>query len=332
MLCDLHLAVANGALLAVLGPSGCGKTTLLRIIAGFEHPTAGTVVVGGREVANARMSVPPERRRIGIVPQEGALFPHLSVADNVGFGLRHPRTSSRTVRAQRVENLLELVGLVGLGGRMPHELSGGQQQRVALARALAPEPAVVLLDEPFNGLDRALRAAVRDEVVAALRSAGATAVLVTHDQEEALSVADSVAVVSGGQIVQVGSPVTVYREPVSLAVATFVGHAIVVPAVATAATAECALGRVRLRDWAPAGPGHVVVRPEQVTLGPQGEVPATVLGTTYYGHDELVRLAVDGRQARTEVTARRAAAGEQLPGGTEVFVSVDGEVSFFPAP
>ncbi len=193
------LSVEAGTLTAVLGPSGCGKTTLLRTVAGFERLDEGTVSVGGRVVAGPGVHVPPERRRVGIVPQEQALFPHLSVAANVGFGL--PRGPER---AARVEAMLELAGLPGLGGRMPHELSGGQQQRVALARALAPAPSVVLLDEPFANLDAALRVTIRTEVRRILREAGATAMFVTHDQEEALSTADTVAVMRAGRVVQVG--------------------------------------------------------------------------------------------------------------------------------
>ncbi|MET0711925.1 MAG: ABC transporter ATP-binding protein, partial [Jiangellaceae bacterium] len=181
---ELDLVVPAGRLAAVLGPSGCGKTTLLRVIAGFESADRGTVVLHGAQVAGPGVHVPPERRRVGVVPQEGALFPHLTVAGNVGFGLTRAER-----RAGRIGELLDLVGLGGFGHRMPYELSGGQQQRIALARALAPEPALVLLDEPFNALDTGLRAAIREDVRSALRAAGATAVLVTHDQEEALSMA-----------------------------------------------------------------------------------------------------------------------------------------------
>nr|BFE83101.1 hypothetical protein GCM10020093_057020 [Planobispora longispora] len=218
----------------MLGPSGCGKTTLLRIVAGFEGLDGGSVRIGEREVAG----LPPERRGVGIVPQEAALFPHLSVARNVGFGL--PRGSSG--RTGRIEECLELVGLAGYGDRMPHQISGGQQQRVALARALAPRPGVVLLDEPFNALDRSLRVSVRDEVRAALKRAGATAVLVTHDQEEALSMADTVAVMREGRIVQEGAPSSIYAAPRDLGVATFVGEAVVLTASRGRDTVTCELG------------------------------------------------------------------------------------------
>src|SRR4051812_7811614 len=191
---DLH--VPEGSFTALLGPSGCGKTTLLRLVAGFDDPDRGTVGVGGRRVAGAGRSVPARRRHIGFVPQEGGLFPHLSVAGNVTFGL--PRRQRRD--AGRVRELLDLVGLdPALATRAPHQLSGGQQQRVALARALAPQPSLVLLDEPFSSLDASLRDEARRAVAAALRAAGATAVLVTHDQAEALSTADQVAVLRGGR-------------------------------------------------------------------------------------------------------------------------------------
>lgn len=323
----LDLDVANGALVAVLGPSGCGKTTLLRIIAGFERPDGGAVRLGGREVAGPGVTLPPEQRRIGVVPQEGALFPHLSVGDNVAFGLRRDKR-----RSGRVGEFLELVGLSGFESRMPHELSGGQQQRVALARALAPRPAIVLLDEPFTALDTGLRASVRTDVQAALRATAATAVLVTHDQEEALSMADQVAVMADGRIAQVAPPAELYRAPDSLRVATFVGDAVVLDALAEGATASCALGEVTLRQPAPAGRGRVVVRPEQVVISPRGEVPATVLSTTYYGHDALIRLRVGTGSDYADVAARRHGNADVIPEATTVRVQVEGPVSFFSDP
>ncbi|HEV3498035.1 MAG TPA: ABC transporter ATP-binding protein, partial [Actinomycetes bacterium] len=202
------LSLGAGTLTAVLGPSGCGKTTLLRAIAGFERIDGGRITVSGQAVAGPGLHVPPERRRVTIVPQEQALFPHLTVAGNVGYGVRKGAERDRAVAA-----MLELAGLAGLGSRMPHQLSGGQQQRVALARALAPNPTVVLLDEPFGSLDAALRDEIRSEVAAVLRASGATSLLVTHDQEEALSMADTVAVMRTGEIVQHGPPQDIYRRP-----------------------------------------------------------------------------------------------------------------------
>ena len=213
---DADLAVQRGELLAVLGPSGCGKTTMLRLVAGFEEPDAGEVRVDDRVVAGSGW-VPPERRHVGMVFQDYALFPHLSVADNVGYGL--PRRG----RVARVAEVLDLVGLGGLERRHPHELSGGQQQRVALARALAPQPAVVLLDEPWSNIDPLLRGAMRDDIARILRTAGVTVVLVTHDQEEAFSLADRIALMDAGRIAQVGTPEEMYYRPASRRVAEFVG-------------------------------------------------------------------------------------------------------------
>jgi iron(III) transport system ATP-binding protein len=338
----LDLEVAAGSLAAVLGPSGCGKTTLLRLVAGFETPDAGTVTVGGRVVAGPGVWVAPERRRIGFVPQEGALFPHLTVGANVGFGL-----GRGAARRSRVDQMLELVGLAGLADRMPAELSGGQQQRVAVARALAPRPALVLLDEPFSALDTGLRAAVREDVRTALRATGATAVLVTHDQQEALSVADTVAVLRGGRVVQSGTPGEVYTRPADLAVATFVGEAVVLPAVVTAGRAATVLGALPLRTpAAEAARGHVAVRPEQLLLDTAGSagVAATVRESTFFGHDALVTLELNpperdsgGAAARQStaslrdqhlVTARTYAVRVPAP-GSPVRVEVSGPVSFF---
>ena len=260
---DLH--VPPGSVTAVLGPSGEGKTSLLRCLAGFVAPHRGTVEVGGRLLTGPGTLVPPEDRQVGVVPQEGALFPHLDVGRNVAFGL--PR--GRAARS-RVGEVLELVGLAGFERRAPGELSGGQQQRVALARALAPQPAVVLLDEPFSALDAGLRAALREDVRAALSASGTTGVLVTHDQDEALSVADHVAVLRGGRVVQAAAPVDLYRRPVDLAVATFVGEAVVLPGEVRGAVASTVLGELALDVPAAAGSADVVVRPEQLRLGGPG--------------------------------------------------------------
>src|ERR687886_2135759 len=288
---DLH--VPEGSFTALLGPSGCGKTTLLRLVAGFDDPDCGTVEVDGRTVAGAGRSVPARRRHIGFVPQEGGLFPHLSVAGNVAFGL--PRRQRRD--ADRVAALLELVGLdAALAGRSPHQLSGGQQQRVALARALAPAPSLVLLDEPFSSLDAALREETRQAVADALRAAGATAVLVTHDQAEALSMADQVAVLRGGRLVQLTDPRTLYRPPRDLDVATFVGEAVVLDAEVSAGRARCALGVLDLDDPAEDGPARILLRPEQLRLGaPAAGLPGgRVRSVDFYGHDARVWLELPG--------------------------------------
>jgi iron(III) transport system ATP-binding protein len=310
------LVVEEGQLVAVLGPSGCGKTTLLRIVAGFERTDGGSVTIGDRVVT----ALPPERRGVGIVPQEAALFPHLTVARNVGFGL--PRGSR-----DRIAECLELVGLAGFGGRMPHELSGGQQQRVALARALAPKPGVVLLDEPFNALDRSLRASVRDDVRAALERAGATAVLVTHDQEEALSMADVVAVMREGRIVQEGTPSSVYAAPHDLGVATFVGEAVVLKARSADGLASCTLGDLPHRPDGADGPGHVAVRPEQFELSERDTgVSGRIERVEFFGHDAAITVRLD---SGTTIRARTRGDVPYRP-GNRIGVAVKGQVLFYP--
>ncbi|SDH77314.1 iron(III) transport system ATP-binding protein [Sinosporangium album] len=317
VLAGASLSVADGELAAVLGPSGCGKTTLLRIVAGFESADAGTVAIGGVDVTG----LPPERRRIGIVPQEAALFPHLTVARNVAFGL--PRGGRRD---ERVAECLNLVGLSGYGERMPHELSGGQQQRVALARALAPRPGVVLLDEPFNALDRSLRVSVREDVRDALKKADATAVLVTHDQEEAMSMADTVAVMREGLIVQKGDPASVYAAPHDLGVATFVGEAVVLDASAERGVASCALGSLPLRSGGGGGRGRVAVRPEQfVVTPPEAGVAGLVERVEFFGHDAALTVALDNGVV---IRARTRGDVPHRP-GDRVGVGVEGPVLFF---
>ena len=285
------LSVARGELVALLGPSGSGKTTLLRAIAGFERPEAGTVRIGDRLVAGDGIWEEPDRRRVGMVFQDGALFPHLSVGGNVGFG--------RT-RKGRVEECLELVGLAHRARSFPDELSGGERQRVALARALATDPEVVLLDEPFASLDAGLRTALREEVATILRGAGASALLVTHDQQEALSLADSISLMRAGRIEQVGGPEDVYGRPATRWVAEFLGDVDVVPGAAGAGTVTCELGRFPLEREA-SGPVDVLVRPETVGLcaaggdgsastRPADPVPATVVGRSFYGADQLIVL------------------------------------------
>ncbi|HEY6778597.1 MAG TPA: ABC transporter ATP-binding protein [Thermoleophilaceae bacterium] len=283
---EVTLEIDQGELMAVLGPSGCGKTTLLRTIAGFERPDTGSVVVAGREVAGPGRFVPPERRRIGMVFQDYALFPHLTVKANVAFGLA---ARPRDEREPLTRRTLELVGLQHKADRYPHELSGGERQRVALARAMAPEPALVLLDEPFSSLDASLRAGLRREVELILRDAEATALLVTHDQEEALSLADRLAVMREGRIVQVGAPEEVYVRPASRWAAQFVGEVNVLAGVAHGTGVETELGVFDLR--APAsGSVHVAVRPEQLELRADHDGNAEVVAREFRGHDVLYRL------------------------------------------
>ncbi len=287
---ELNLEIERGELMAVLGPSGCGKTTLLRVIAGFEQPDAGCVVVSDEVVAGPGRTVPPEKRRVGMVFQDYALFPHLSVEGNVAFGLSNRPREERDALTRRT---LELVGLQHKMRTNVHELSGGERQRVALARALAPEPELVLLDEPFSSLDATLRGGLRREVELILRDAEATALLVTHDQEEALSLADRVAVMRDGQIVQVGPPVEVYGEPATRWAAQFVGEVNVLSGVARGGGVETELGVFDLR--APAiGSVQVAVRPEQLELRADGNGNAEVVAREFRGHDVLYRLRHEG--------------------------------------
>nr|WP_218910394.1 ABC transporter ATP-binding protein [Nocardioides thalensis] len=323
----VSLTVEPGAVAAVLGPSGSGKSTLLRVLAGLHRPVSGSVTIGDRLVDDAAATfVPPERRGIGLVPQTGALFPHLTVAGNVGFGLRDSGGGAsrpdRAARRQRVADLLELTGLAELARRMPHQLSGGQRQRVALARALAPDPHLVLLDEPFTALDAGLRVSLRAEVLRILRAAGATALLVTHDQAEAMSMASTVALIRDGRIEQAGTPVEVYAAPATPWVGTFLGESTLVPATSDGSTATCALGILR-HDAAAAGPVRLLVRPEQVALDGSG-VTGTVVAVDFQGHDALVTVQVSDIPVRARVPATA------LPAvGAEVAVAVRGEVRAF---
>jgi iron(III) transport system ATP-binding protein len=310
----VDLTVARGSFAAILGPSGCGKSTLLKIIAGIDRQDAGEVWLAGRQLGGDDTHLPPERRDIGIVPQEGALFPHMSVADNVGFGLRSWRANSLSPRARRqrrdrVNELLELVGLDGYAARRPDELSGGQQQRVALARALAPSPKLVLLDEPFSALDAGLREELRMEVRELLGRTDTTAILVTHDQEEALSLADQVAVMRDGEVVQYGSPLEIYTRPADARVARFVGDAVLLPAhiePGSTVVAACALGEVQVCEtcrFLGRGPCTLMLRPEQVVIDPAG-APARVLGFTFYGHGGKLALALGEDGSGATVMAR----------------------------
>jgi iron(III) transport system ATP-binding protein len=324
----VDLRVEPASLTAVLGLSGCGKTTLLRVVAGFERAQRGSVALGGRILDDGRTYVVPEQRGVGYVPQEGALFPHLSVAANVGFGL-----SRRERRGAAVTQLLRMVGIERLAERLPHELSGGEQQRVALARALARRPAALLLDEPFSSLDASLRSHVREEVHALLRAQGVTTVLVTHDQEEALSMADTVAVLRDGRIVQQGTPAELYDRPTDARLASFLGAVNLVPADFRAGSALTPLGMLELRgNQGEQGSGLVMVRPEQLdvrpragTTGPVG-VAGRVEQCRYYGHDALLEIRPEQPQAGELLLAR--VLGEQaLPAGTEVTVAARGPVT-----
>jgi iron(III) transport system ATP-binding protein len=288
----LTLAVERGQILALLGPSGCGITTTLRLIAGFETPDAGRVLIGGRVMADAEggVAVAPEERGVGVVFQDYALFPHLTVEDNVAFGLH---ALPRDQRRQRVRAVLDLVGMLELAGRYPHELSGGQQQRVAVARALAPAPALILLDEPFSNLDADLRAQMRDEVENVLRSTGTTAVFVTHDQEEAFTIADVVGVLNGGRLEQLAPPETIYHHPATPFVAEFVGAADFLPGLVTSegvVTEIGVFGNVEGRE--PGEKVKVMIRPDDITFVPAADGEAVILRRYFRGSETLYCLGL----------------------------------------
>jgi iron(III) transport system ATP-binding protein len=326
----VNLVVNHGSITALLGPSGGGKTTLLRIVAGFERPTHGTVRINGAVVADEHSWVPARERGVAIVPQEGALFPHLSVGENVAFGLKKRRSlHTRT----RVAEMLELVGLPDAANTRPSELSGGMQQRVALARALATQPTLVLLDEPFSALDAGLRETLREQVVTILRRAGATAIWVTHDQDEALSTADSVAVLMNGRIAQLSAPTNVYRTPETFEVAHFIGETVSISGVVSSdqKTVATRFGTFELLRHHDAGPATVVIRPEQFEIVNVDHSASTVIGnvidTRYFGHDGTVDVQFpEGLTAKVRLHARL------LPEiGTDVGVVVNGAVLAFDA-
>lgn len=283
---DVSFELPKGQLMALLGPSGCGKTTTLRLIAGFERLEGGEIQIAGETVAKPPFHLPPERRRVGMVFQEYALFPHLTVEQNVRFGLHHYSGQAN----QRVATVLSLVGLDGLEARYPHELSGGQQQRVALARALAPEPQLILLDEPFSNLDAGLRVRVRSEVRTILRQANATAIFVTHDQEEALSLVDVVAVLIDGSVRQVARPQQLYAQPADRDVASFLGDANFLVGTASGRRIECELGTLE-SIVENQGAVDILVRPENVAVMPAAADSTTrVRNILFFGHDQLVTV------------------------------------------
>ena len=322
-LSDVSLGMAKGSRLAVLGPSGSGKTTLLRIIAGFEAPDTGRVVLDGDVLAGDGAPVPSHKRRIGIVMQDGALFPHLSVAENVGFGLDRGMAG----RTARIAELLDMVGLdPSMGARSPDALSGGQQQRVALARALARAPRLMLLDEPFSALDTALRDTTRKAVADLLRSAGITTILVTHDQAEALSFADQVAVMGDGHLLQLGPPQSLYRHPASKQVACALGETIILPARIADGMAQCVLGAIAINDPTPRASAEIMLRPEQIVLGPSG-VTGTVIDADFAGAFCAITLRLEDGQRLSLRQSSLDAPAE----GTQVGVRVLGKAHLFSA-
>jgi iron(III) transport system ATP-binding protein len=304
-----HVSLEAGcdAITALVGPSGCGKTSLLRSIAGFEIPSSGKISIGGQVVTAPGSWVEPEQRSVGMVFQQGALFPHLDVRRNVGFGVvGNPDARTRTAR------VLDLVGLTDLAHRYPDELSGGQQQRVALARALAPSPDIVLLDEPFANLDATLRRRVREEVCSILRAAGTTAIIVTHDQEEAMSIADRLVVMRDGRLLQAGSPRDVYENPQSAAVAEFIGDGQLVECRIEKGRLDCELGSAECPGGK--GAGLLLVRAEDLTLHPISAsfgVPGRIAERRYFGHDRLDLVRLDsGRIVQVRASGDGAPAAE----------------------
>ena len=306
---DAQLCVERGEFVALLGPSGCGKTTLLRLIAGFEEPETGTVEVAGRPVAGNGTWVPPERRRVGMVFQDYALFPHLTVAENAGFGLR------RRERKERVRVVLDLVELEGLEHRYPHELSGGQQQRVALARALAPGPELVLLDEPWSNIDPHLRASMRDELARILRGLDVTVVLVTHDREEAFSLADRIALMRNGTVVQEGTPEEVYLSPATRWAAEFVGAGNFLPGTLANGIVDTPVGLFPAGNTCADSAVEVLIRPELLELEPDPAGDGEVVGREFRGHDVFYRVLLDG----VELVSQRPS-NEEVPLGSRVHV------------
>ena len=341
---DASFEVRRGEIVALLGPSGCGKSTTLRILAGFERPDDGLVQIGGETAVGPDTWRPPERRRIGMVAQDFALFPHLSVAENIAFGLpnghrawwlRQFRRLRHTNAPARVTELLELVGLAGFGDRFPHELSGGEAQRVALARALAPGPAAVLLDEPFSNLDQNLRVSLRTSMRSILKAAETAAVFVTHDREEAISLADRVAVMRKGRIEQIGTPLDIYHHPVNRFVANFVADANLVRGERRGHYASTELGDIGLLSSPDDGDDasvddevDVLLRPEQLALKPArpGQSgAATVIDSEYYGHDQVVRVRL---ASGVKLEARLRAEHVWHPGEQVAVIVLDHAVAF----
>ncbi|GAA1497384.1 ABC transporter ATP-binding protein [Paeniglutamicibacter kerguelensis] len=331
----VNLAIAECGTTAIVGPSGSGKTTLLRLIAGFENPDSGSVELNGQAVAGAAW-VPAHKREIGYVAQDGALFPHLSVAQNIAFGLdREWGTRGRVATAKRVAELLDMVSLeASMGARRPHEISGGQQQRVALARALARKPKLMLLDEPFSALDAGLRVATRKAVADVLHEAAVTTILVTHDQGEALSFADQVAVMRGGTLAQTGSPFSVYTRPADRDTAEFLGDAVILDALLQGSLATCSLGWIPVRHATTQGKVRLMLRPEQIRITADGPIRGTVVDTVFFGPETTVRIKLSPMGGPTGggevITIRHWNAAMARP-GMELNLSVIGEGVAFPA-
>lgn len=323
VLSELSLTVTKSEFLAVLGSSGSGKTTLLRLIAGFDYPDSGQIEISGKAVAGPNLFVAAEQRAVGFVPQDAALFPHLNVFDNVGFGLRG---LTRAKKIERVRELLELVSMSSFEQAASTELSGGQKHRIALARALAPNPQLLLLDEPFAALDAELRNKIREEVKGVLSRLGITTILVTHDQEEALSIADRVALLRGGSFAQVANPREIYSSPVDLGVATFLGDSVIIDGVIKDGKVTTTLGQLTTLNSATEGSrGKVAIRPENFYLQPDLNGDSVVVGRQFFGHDAVVEVKTP------DLVIRARSSGPFAPEvGMKVTVWVRGAVNFYP--
>lgn len=323
VLTNLSLEISNGEFVAVLGSSGSGKTTLLRLIAGFDDPDRGEISISGKTVAGKNIFVPAEARKVGYVPQDAALFPHLSVSENIAFGLRG---LTKLARMSRVRELLKLVSMDEFENQSATSLSGGQKHRIALARALAPEPELILLDEPFAALDAELRTRIRDEIKQVLDNVSSTTILVTHDQEEALSIADRVALLRDGNFAQVGNPREIYSEPVDLGVATFLGDSVIIDGVVHADKVQTSLGQLTLLNSAKEGSvGKVAIRPENFYLQPDLNGDSIVVGRQFFGHDAVVEVKTPKQLIRAR------SSGPFAPEvGMKVTVWVRGAVNFYP--
>ncbi|ASM31176.1 Fe(3+) ions import ATP-binding protein FbpC [Serratia marcescens] len=322
----IDLQVAAGSRTAIVGPSGSGKTTLLRIIAGFEIPDGGQILLQGQAMGNGGGWVPAHLRGIGFVPQDGALFPHFTVAGNIGFGLK----GSKREKQHRIEALMEMVALDRrLAALWPHELSGGQQQRVALARALSQQPRLMLLDEPFSALDTGLRAATRKAVAELLTEAKVASILVTHDQSEALSFADQVAVMRNGRLAQVGTPQDLYLRPVDEPTASFLGETLVLTAELAQGWADCALGRIAVDDRQRSGSARIMLRPEQIQIGlsdPAQRGQAVITGIDFAGFVSTLNLQMAATGAQLEI---KTVSREGLRPGAQVNLNVMGQAHIF---
>lgn len=301
----IDLVVEPGEIVSLLGRSGCGKTTLLRVAAGLERPSGGRVLVNEREISGPSRFVPPEKRGIGLMFQDFALFPHMTILKNVTYGLADlPRAE-----AERQAHLaLARVGLEGFAAAHPHELSGGEQQRVALARAIAPRPGVLLMDEPFSGLDKRLRDRVRDETLAIIRETRATCIIVTHDPEEAMRMSDRIALMNRGRLLQLGSARELYAQPVSLYAARFFSELNECEAVVKGGQVATPIGTLAAPGWAEGTALIVAVRPQGVHMASEG-VPGRVVGRRFLGEVDLIDVAVEGCEAPIRLRVRGEAAG-----------------------